>query len=283
MHETFVEPRGPFILAPAVPARGGARAAGRRLPVRSMSGDPSVQGLLREYAKTRDPALRARLVAMHERMVRYLASRFGLGAGTTTEDLIQVGYIGLLSAIDRYDPAKGVSFATYAVPTIMGELKRYFRDQTWGLKAPRRLRELGLSLRKLREDLEQSLGRPPSVQEMAQAANVSEERLLQAMDLDRVYQPASLDARVTDESGEERTSAWDAVGDVDPQIARIEERESLRHALDRLEPRQRRIVELRFFDEMSQAQVARHLGISQMHVSRLERQALQRLRRMLLG
>jgi len=248
-----------------------------------MHADQSVPALLREYAETRDPAVRNRLVAMHDRMVRYLAGRFSVGAGTTTEDLIQVGYIGLLSAIDRYDPSKGVSFATYAVPTIMGELKRYFRDQTWGLKAPRRLRELGLSLRKLREELEQSLGRPPTVQEMAAAAKVSEDRLLQAMDLDRVYQPASLDAQVTDETGEERTSAWDAVGDLDPQIARIEERESLRHALERLDPRQRSIVELRFFDEMSQAQVARHLGISQMHVSRLERQALQRLRRMLLG
>jgi RNA polymerase sigma-B factor len=101
------------------------------------------------------------------------------------------------------------------------------------------------------------------------------------MDLDRVYQPASLDAQVTDESGEERTSAWDAVGDLDPQIARIEERESLRRALARLDPRQRRIVELRFFEECSQAQVAKRLGISQMHVSRLERQALMRLRRML--
>src|SRR5205085_3133358 len=132
---------------------------------------------------------------------------------------------------------------------------RYFRDQTWGLKAPRRLRELGLSLRRLRADLEQSLGRPPTIHEMATAANVSEERLLQAMDLDRVYQPASLDAQVTDDAGDERTSAWDAIGDFDPQIARVEERESLRHALANLESRQRRIVELRFFDEMSQAQV----------------------------
>jgi RNA polymerase sigma-B factor len=252
-------------------------------PTQNLPADASVPCLLRRYAATRDPRVKDRLVAMHERMVRYLASRFGLGAGTTSEDLVQVGYIGLLSAIDRYDPDKGVSFATYAVPTILGELKRYFRDQTWGLKAPRRLRELGLSLRKLREELEQSLGRPPTVQEMAAAANVGEDRLLQAMDLDRVYQPASLDSQITDESGEERTSAWDAVGQLDPQIARVEERESLRRALGRLELRQRRIVELRFFEELSQAQVARELGISQMHVSRLERQALHRLRRMLAG
>lgn len=245
--------------------------------------DASAQVLLAEYARTRDPVLRDRIVRSHDRMVRYLASRFGVGAGTTQDDLIQVGYIGLLAAIDRYDPARGVNFATYAVPTIMGELKRYFRDQTWGLKAPRRLRELGLSLRRMREELEQSLGRPPTVQEMAAVAKVPEERLLQAMDLDRVYQPASLDAHVTDDSGEERASAWDSIGGLDPQIARIEERESLRRALNRLDSRQRDIVRLRFFSEQSQAQVARHLGISQMHVSRLERQALRRLRMMLAG
>src|SRR5262249_9420042 len=172
--------------------KGGSRP-------RPTPGSAAVQSLLRQYAATRDPRLRDELVALHDRMVRYLAGRFGLGAGTTPEDLVQVGYIGLLSAIDRYDPDKGVSFATYAVPTILGELKRYFRDQTWGLKAPRRLRELGLSLRRMREELEQSLGRPPTVQEMAKAANVTEERLLQAMDLDRVYQPASLDAQVADD------------------------------------------------------------------------------------
>src|SRR5438105_2285243 len=170
MQETIVE-------SPVT--RVGRRPSFGRLPIgpylgrsqpRRMPADQSVQALLREFAETRDPALRERLVVLHDRMVRYLAGRFGLGAGTTAEDLIQVGYIGLLSAIDRYDPSKGVSFATYAVPTIMGELKRYFRDQTWGLKAPRRLRELGLSLRKMREDLEQSLGRPPTVHEMATAA-----------------------------------------------------------------------------------------------------------------
>lgn len=248
---------------------------------RRATGDNTVQKLLKDYARTRDPRVRERLVTLHDRMVRYLASRFGLGAGTTLDDLVQVGYIGLLSAIDRYDPSKGVSFATYAVPTILGELKRYFRDQTWGLKAPRRLRELGLSLRRMREELEQSLGRPPTIQEMAKAANVSEERLLQAMDLDRVYQPASLDAQVADDGTGERASAWDAIGDLDPQLARIEDREALRRALELLDARQRRIVELRFFDELSQAEVARQMGISQMHVSRLERQALRRLKNML--
>jgi RNA polymerase sigma-B factor len=244
--------------------------------------DTDSQTLLREYARTRDIRLRDRLVSEHERMVRYLAARFGSSAGTSQDDLVQVGYIGLIAAIDRFDPDKGVSFVTFAVPTILGEIKRYFRDQTWGLKAPRRLRELGLSLRKLREKLEQSLGRPPSIAEMATAAGVTEERLLQAMDLDRIYQPASLDAQLQDESGADKSSFWDAIGSVDPELSAVEDRESLRRALNRLDQRQRKIIYFRFFEEVSQAEVARRLGISQMHVSRLERQALRRLRALLV-
>lgn len=253
--------------------------SGRSVRLADIQDDP--QALLREYARTRDIQVRNRLVVLHERMVRYLASRFGSGAGTSLDDLVQVGYVGLIAAIDRFDPDKGVSFVTFAVPTILGEIKRYFRDQTWGLKAPRRLRELGLSLRKLREQLEQSLGRPPTVPEMAAAANVSEERLLQAMDLDRIYQPASLDAHLQDENGDDKSSFWEAIGRADPELIAIEEREMVRHALERLDQRQRAIIYYRFFEEASQAEVAGKLGISQMHVSRLERQALKRLRALL--
>jgi RNA polymerase sigma-B factor len=263
--------------APA-PAASAVGAAGSYKS--EWENDP--QALLREYARTRDIAIRDRLVHMHERMVRYLASRFGAGASTSLDDLVQVGYVGLIAAIDRFDPEKGVSFVTFAVPTILGEIKRYFRDQTWGLKAPRRLRELGLSLRKLREQLEQSLGRPPTVEEMARAAGVTEERLLQAMDLDRIYQPASLDAHLQDENGDEKSSFWDAIGRVDTELTAIDERETLRQALERLDQRQRTIIYYRFFEEASQAEVARRLGISQMHVSRLERQALKRLKAMLV-
>lgn len=262
---------------PPAPAPPRARFASN--PVSEI--EPDSQLLLREYARTRDIRIRDRLVRQHERMVRYLAGRFGSGAGTSLDDLVQVGYIGLIAAIDRFDPDKGVSFVTFAVPTILGEIKRYFRDQTWGLKAPRRLRELGLSLRRLREQLEQAQGRPPTVTEMAQAAGVTEERLLQAMDLDRIYQPASLDAHLQDENSDEKSSFWEAIGRPDPGLAAIEERETVRHALERLDGRQRKIIYFRFFEEASQAEVARRLGISQMHVSRLERQALKRLKALL--
>lgn len=274
MHEALSPAAKPETAAPSAtpPPRKSPRLA-------DIQDDP--QALLREYARTRDIHVRNRLVVLHERMVRYLASRFGSGAGTSLDDLVQVGYVGLIAAIDRFDPEKGVSFVTFAVPTILGEIKRYFRDQTWGLKAPRRLRELGLSLRKMREQLEQSLGRPPTVPEMAAAAGVTEERLLQAMDLDRIYQPASLDAHLQDENGDDKSSFWEAIGRSDPELMAIEEREMVRHALERLDQRQRTIIYFRFFEEASQAEVAGRLGISQMHVSRLERQALKRLRALL--
>jgi RNA polymerase sigma-B factor len=276
MHDTFtskIESDGSSAGEPSL--------RGSFLSLNSIDNEKDTQFLLREYARTRDVRIRDRLVTLHERMVRYLAGRFGSGNGTAIDDLVQVGYIGLIAAIDRFDPEKGVSFVTFAVPTILGEIKRYFRDQTWGLKAPRRLRELGLSLRKLREQLEQALGRPPTIAEMSEAAGVTEERLLQAMDLDRIYQPASLDAHLQDENGEEKSSFWDAIGQRDPELSAIEERETLRRALDRLDQRQRTIIYYRFFEEVSQAEVARRLGISQMHVSRLERQALTRLKGLL--
>ncbi len=274
MSETAIAPReAQWGLAPTV--RTSASLITR-------DDDPKVvHALLREYRRTHDLTIRDRLVVIHERMVRYLASRFGAGNGTSADDLVQVGYVGLIAAIERFDPEKGVNFVTFAVPTITGEIKRYFRDQTWGLKAPRRLRELGLSLRKTRERLEQQLGRPPTVEEMAKAAGVTEERLLMAMDLDRVYQPASLDAQLHDENGDEKAAIWDAIGFQDPELVAIDERESVRHALSRLDARQRSIIHHRFFEEASQADVALRLGISQMHVSRLERQALSKLKAML--
>jgi RNA polymerase sigma-B factor len=250
------------------------------MPAAVMAVDES-QALLHEYARTRDIHVRNRLVHLHERMVRYFAGRFGPAAGTSTEDLVQVGYLGLIAAIERYDPEKGVSFVTFAAPTIVGSIKRYFRDQTWGFKAPRRLRELGISLRKRRKELEIALGRPPTLEEMAQAAGVSEERLLQAMDLDRTYQPASLDAHIQDENGDSAPVFWEAIGRLDPEMCAVEEREWLRRALDHLDQQQREIIYFRFFEDASQSQVASRLGISQMQVSRLERRALQLLRTVL--
>ena len=249
-------------------------------PVATPAPDRLTERLMAEFAKTRDPRLRDRLVLMHDRMVRYLASRFD-NRLSPQEDVVQVAYIGLISAIDRFDPKKGVSFVTYAIPTIVGEIKRYFRDQTWMLKAPRKLRDLGLNLKKLRQDLEQKLGRSPSVQEMAEAAHVTEERLLQAMEVSRTYVPCSLDTCLYGRDGSRKGPVSECVGEDDAGIRFIEERDALKQAVTHLNERQQQLIQLRFYDEMSQAEVAKRFGISQMQVSRLERQALHDLQRIL--
>lgn len=260
---------------------GSDAASGREHPLpgkhRSSQQQEETRRLFAEYAQTRSLEVRNRLVVLHEPVVRYVAARFGPVGSASVEDLVQVGFMGLISAVERFQPERESSFVTFAVPTIVGVIKHYLRDHTWAVKAPRRLRELGLSLRRLRANLEAKLGRAPTVAEMSEAAGVPEERLLEAMDLDRVYQPASLDSPPPDSEGGV-ASYGDAVGDLDPELSAIEIRESLKRAMGRLDERQRTIVYYRFFRDSTQAEVARLLGVSQMHVSRLERQALRIIR-----
>jgi len=241
----------------------------------------SSETLLQEYARTRDMKIRNELVVRHEGLVRYLANRFASGAAASTEDLIQVGYMGLISAIERYDPEVGGAFATYAAPTVVGVIKHYLRDCTWSIKAPRRLRELATRLRGVRDRMEQQLGRLPTVPEMAATAGVTEERLLLAMEVDQLYRPASLDASFPEDPGSEGASYHEAFGKDDPQLSTVDLREALRNALSLLEEPERTVIYGRFFDEATQAQVATRLGVSQMQVSRLERRALQRLKAIL--
>lgn len=245
------------------------------------SDSESVAALLREYSQTRDLKLRNRLVMMHESLARRIAARFGSSGGTMGEDLRQVAFMGIIVAVERYDPTREVTFVTYAAATVVGVIKHYLRDHGWLLKAPRRLRELGMSLRKSRSQLEAELGRSPTIAELARAVGEDEERVLEAMDVDNNYQPASLDVRLADEVGDQLASRLEVLGASDPQFRMIDERESMRLALDRLAPREREIIYHRFFHEASQSEVAARLNISQMHVSRLERRALERLRALL--
>jgi len=231
-----------------------------------------------KYARTRDIELRNELVRLHEGLVRYAAARFAPVGPTGPEDIIQVAYIGLMEALDRFNPEAGTSFTTFAIPTMLGSIMHYLRDQTWGLKAPRGLRELACGLRKLRDRLEQQLGRAPDISEMARAARVSEERLLEAMEVEQVYQPASLDAESSNDEGEDCPSIGTLMGAVDEGYRGVEIRETVRQALARLDERERIIIRRRFLDDATQSEVAAQLGISQMHVSRLERRALAHMR-----
>jgi len=233
-----------------------------------------------EYAMTREPRLRETLVLHHQRLVRSIASRF-LGAGESLDDLIQVGNIGLINALDRYNPAQGTRFSTYATPTILGEIKRHFRDKTSGIKMPRWLQELQQATRRATQALTLELGRAPSPTELAEYLQITEEEVTEALESGEALNLLSLDTHLDGHTAVDATSLLDLIGRNDKTLLEFENFGDLRNALESLNPREREVISLRFFDDMSQAKIAKRLNISQMHVSRLQQRALKRLREML--
>ncbi|GAB4466615.1 MAG: hypothetical protein OHK0029_38050 [Armatimonadaceae bacterium] len=233
-----------------------------------------------QYAVSRDERLRDQLVLYHQRLVRSIAVRF-LGAGEALEDLIQVGNIGLINALDRYDPSQGTRFSTYATPTILGEIKRHFRDRTTAIKVPRWLQEMHQAARRTSQILTQELGHSPSVADIADRLGVTEEEIVQALESGEAANLVSLDTHLDQHSPYDAASLLDLVGDMDTTLREFETYGDLRLALDALAPREREVISLRFFDEMSQAKIARKMNISQMHVSRLQQKALKNLREIL--
>jgi len=230
-----------------------------------------------------DPArapLRDELVQGHLPLVEYLARRFS-GRGEPLDDLIQVATIGLIKAIDRFDPERGVEFSTYATPTIAGEVKRHFRDKGWAIRVPRRLQELKLALTRASADLTHKLGRAPTVAELAAQLEISEEDVLEGLESAHAYSTVSLDAPDSEE--DDGPAVADSLGMVDDALEGVEYRASLKPLLEALPPREKRILVLRFFGGMTQSQIASELGISQMHVSRLLARTLARLREGLLA
>jgi len=237
--------------------------------------------LFARYARTRDTQLRDRLVVMHQNLVRYLAGKF-VNRGEPLEDLIQVGTIGLINAIDRFDSGRGTKFSTYATPTVVGEIRRYFRDKAWSLKVPRRLQELNQTASKAQEALSSKLGRPPTIQEVAARLGVSEEETLEAIELGNAYDTVSLDSKMMHDSDSAPLSLAEFVGAEDESLQSLAAYGDLDQAIEALEPRERAIIIHRFFKDMSQAEVAKQLNISQMHVSRLQNRALTQLKRLMI-
>lgn len=231
--------------------------------------------LFEEYARTRDRRLRDELVTTHLGLARYLAGRFA-GRGEPLEDLVQVANVGLLKALERFDPGRGLEFKTFASPTIVGELKRHFRDHGWMMHVPRGTKELHQRLGPTVSELSQQLGRPPRPIEIAEALHVSEDDVLAAMEAGRGYRPASLDAPVGGD--DESPSLVDLAIDPSNDLARAEDRLALRAALESISERDREIVYLRFFEDLTQVQIAERFGISQMQVSRITTKALGTLR-----
>ncbi|MER5974349.1 RNA polymerase sigma factor SigF [Streptomyces sp. NPDC002055] len=222
--------------------------------------------------------LRNHLVRMHLPLVEHLARRFR-NRGEPLDDLTQVATIGLIKSVDRFDPERGVEFSTYATPTVVGEIKRHFRDKGWAVRVPRRLQELRLSLTTATAELSQRHGRSPTVHELAEHLSISEEEVLEGLESANAYSTLSLDVPDTDD---ESPAVADTLGAEDDALEGVEYRESLKPLLEELPPREKKILLLRFFGNMTQSQIAQEVGISQMHVSRLLARTLAQLRDKLL-
>ena len=239
--------------------------------------------LLRELASLaeddpRREALRERLITGFLPVAQHLAGRFA-HRGVPLEDLVQVATLGLINAVDRFDPAMGREFLAYAVPTIQGELRRYFRDHSWSVRVPRRLKELHVTLNQATRELTQELGRAPRPSELANRLGISHEEVLEGLAASASYASQSLDEVLT--QGDDEATLVDLLGESDAGLEWVEAHQTLRPLLEQLPTRERKILALRFFENMTQSKIAEQVGISQMHVSRLLSQTLARLREQL--
>jgi len=220
------------------------------------------------------PALREQTINAFGPLARHLANRYH-GRGEPLDDLVQTAMIGLIKAVDRYDASRGVEFVGYAIPTIIGEIKRHFRDRTWDVRVPRRLQELRQVIAQANANLYHKLGRSPTVADIAAHLDISEEQVLEGLEGARAYNSVSLSTPVSSDSGAE---LGDMMGGTDPEFALAELRIALEPALATLDPREQKIVMLRFYGNLTQSQIADQIGVSQMHVSRLLSKALVKLR-----
>ncbi|MGH4016833.1 MAG: RNA polymerase sigma factor SigF [Pseudonocardiaceae bacterium] len=219
--------------------------------------------------------LRERLVAAHLPLARNIARRFS-HRGEPQDDLEQVATVGLIHAVDRFEPGRGTDFLSFAVPTITGEVRRHFRDHAWAVRVPRRLKDLHVALGSAISELSQRHGRAPTASELAEHLNLPREQVLEGIEAASAYRSSSLDNLLDADSP--GTALEDIVGQADAELDRVEFRTTLAPLLEKLPERERTILKLRFFAGMTQSQIAQHVGLSQMHVSRLLSRTLARLR-----
>jgi RNA polymerase sigma-B factor len=232
--------------------------------------------LFREFARTRDQHLKEHLVERFLPLARQLAWRY-CGRGEPMEDLVQIASVGLVNAISRFDPERGFSFATFAYPTILGELRRHFRDRGWSVHVDRGLKERHATVERAIGELSKRLGRSPSVAQISERVEMSEEDVLEAIDAGNAHHALSIDAAVP-EGDEDRPPIVESLGEAEPGYEAIEYGEAIAPILDELSGRDRVIVHLRFVDDRTQTEIADEVGVSQMQVSRILRATLERLR-----
>lgn len=229
--------------------------------------------LFRLYKEDGDEEAREQLVVSHLNLVRFLASKFK-NRGEPLDDLMQVGTIGLIKAIDRFDPARGLEFTTFATPTIMGEIKRHFRDKGWSVRVPRRLQELSAKVNQATDDLTRELQRSPSVEEVAARVGSSVDEVLEAMESSSAYSSVPLEGTGSSED-DDAPSVIDHYATEDADLASIDDRMAIEDVLSEFTPREQEIIRMRFNEGLTQVEIAERLGISQVQVSRMLRKVLR--------
>lgn len=231
---------------------------------------------IRAFQESGDETAQTNLVLHYERLVQSIARKYSNGK-SYHEDIVQVGMLGLLGAIRRYDPEYGRSFEAFAVPTIIGEIKRFLRDKTWAVHVPRRIKELGPKIKSAAETLTNELQRSPKVQEIADYLEVDEDDVLEAMEMGRSYQALSMDHSLEADSDGSTVTLFDIIGDTDDGYEMTDQRLIVAEALNVLSEREKQIIQFTYIEQMSQKEAGERLGISQMHVSRLQRKAIKKL------
>lgn len=231
--------------------------------------------LFRRYKEEGDVEAREKLVMSHMNLVRFLANKFK-NRGEPLDDLIQVGYLGLLKAIDRFDPSRGLEFTTYATPTIMGEVKRHFRDKGWSVRVPRRLQELSAKVNQATDVLTTELQRSPKIEEIAEYLDASVDEVLEAMESSSAYSSVPLEGTGNNDN-DDAPSVLDRYATEDSALNFTDDRLIIEEALKGFSPREREVIDLRFLQGMTQIEIAEQLGISQVQVSRLLRRTLKKI------
>ena len=252
----------------------------RRLPTRTPRGTLAwdkerTRELFRRYKVEGDEDAREQLVMSHLNLVRFLASKFK-NRGEPLDDLVQVGTIGLIKAIDRFDPERGLEFTTFATPTIMGEIKRHFRDKGWSVRVPRRLQELSAKVNQVTDELTKDLQRSPSVEEIAAALDTTVDEVLEAMESSSAYSSVPLEGTGPG-ADDDAPSVIDHYATVDEDLAASDDRMVIEETVRDFSPREQEIIRMRFIEGLTQVEIARRLGISQVQVSRLLRRTLQKV------
>ncbi len=230
--------------------------------------------LFARYKEQGDEAAREELVMSHLNLVRFLSAKFK-NRGEPLDDLVQVGTIGLIKAIDRFDPDRGLEFTTYATPTIMGEIKRHFRDKGWSVRVPRRLQELAPKVNQATDELTKELQRSPSTEEVADRLGITVDEVLEAMESSSAYSSVPLEGSASDD--EDAPSVIDRYASIDQDLAASDDRMVVEQTISEFSPREQEVIRMRFEDGLTQVEIAKRLGVSQVQVSRLLRRTLKKL------